>query len=148
MHVRTLAADIYRQAGIDERSREGIGYLALALLGLDGADYAPEDQDKPFVLERDPWRLLVREDLPRAERTFAIACGIAQWWLATKSLETVTAESLAIELVAPESALLEALEILGPDERALADDFVCPAWVIRSQLADPWRFGRASQRTA
>lgn len=134
MLASTVARAIFDQAGISPYSREGVGVLALKLLGESGLDYDGE-QHEPARIALDPPRIFIRPDLSRAVTTMAIAWGIAQWWASAHRLPFgLTVDELAIAVALPEEALLEAIEELGAEVGPLAADFVCPKSFVAERM--------------
>lgn len=145
MLASTVARAIFDQAGISPLSRDGVGTLALNLLGENALDYDAELRE-PARITLDPPRIFIRPDLSRPVVTMAIAWGIAQWWASAHRLPFgLTVDELAMAIALPEEALLEAIDELGAEIGSLAADFVCPesfvAERLRTLLPTPRRSG-------
>jgi len=155
MPSATVARAIFHRAGSSELCRDGMGWLALRLLGPEGLEYSLEDEAPPVELLDRPSRLRVRGDLPRAQLTMAIAVGIATWWQRGHGGRLpmgVEIHELAIALVMPEVAVLDAIHVLGMNASALAHEFACPRAIVVARLralnsqlrsGTRWRFGEA-----
>jgi hypothetical protein len=130
-----VALGIFELAGVTSHCRDGVGALAIRLVGLGGLHYADMQAERVRV-ELSPDRILIQTDLSDQELTMAVARGIALWWRARqRGLPSgVTVESLAAEIAVPRASLDEAIVVVGVDIDALADEFVCPPSVILERI--------------
>lgn len=125
---------IFRCAGIPEIGERGVADVAVALLGRGSLAYG--EHDEPVQLHRSPDRLTIRGSLTCTEISYALACGIALWWHASKpdGLAGCDLAEIAVRILVPLPALRDAVTRLGENERAIANEFVCSIEVARSRL--------------
>lgn len=133
MSADAVAAEIYGAAGISEVGELGLGDVAAALLGEAAIYYSTGAT--AVQLHENPWRIAVHHSLSDEEFTMAIAWGLAQWWLRTRTpYGQPSAEAIAAALVIPHGALLDAIERLGKDADSIAAEFVCPVSTARYRI--------------
>jgi hypothetical protein len=132
-----IARCIFSVAGYVNSEPEGLGDLAIALFGASAVTFAPASQVADFALQFDPFCLLVREDLEDQQMTMALARAIARWWQHMhpfSRLSDAEEEELAISLALPFEAFRAAAKRCSYDAAALANEFVCPVYVVRRRL--------------
>lgn len=131
------AQRVLRRAGYNgSREPDGIGELAVALLGDEGVRYASPPFAAHSRLRANV--IFVRPDLDDASTALAIANRLSEWWLARESINATANErdDLAATLLVLPQSLRRARDRYGDDVCALAEHLVCPPWVIRYVLRD------------
>ena len=139
-------ADLYRLADCRPEQVEGVGWLALRLLGDSSIDYAPSGQLEPVRLLDGPWRILVSPELDDAELTLAIARALAVWWFsrfASRAPDAADVASLAAAIAVPLPALTQEIDRVGDDVEELSESFNVPVDFMIDRLRLLQRTGRS-----
>jgi hypothetical protein len=129
--------DLYRRARCKPEEVEGVGWLALRLLGESGLDYAPEEQIEAVRLVESPWRILLSPDLSDQETTMAIARALSLWWLAiaaTHAPRPSDVAELARAIAIPIDKLDREIAMYGYDADELAEVFVVSAETVAERF--------------
>lgn len=138
--------DIYCRASCRSEEVEGVGWLALRVLGSDCLKYAPASQPEPVrLIPGDSWTISISDQLDDNELTMAIARALALWWLAQWSDVAPPASDvagLAVAIAVPMDRLETEID-RGSDIARLAAAFVVPVAVIRDRVRTPPRTVRS-----
>jgi hypothetical protein len=103
-------------------------------------DYAPPDQSEPWRLVREGngWRILVRSNLTRADKAYAIASALARWTMTGPPPITLSApelEDIASRLLLP-GAAVHLARIAGLSIEEIATTYVCPLMVVTARMRE------------
>lgn len=136
--VHATAAAILRAAGYDEWDAPGAPALAKRLVGLDRV-VRDGGRAAAVSLHGLPLIQLPRRGTP-AERNFAIAHELAEWWLRRDGYEgeriEEVADAVAAALVAPRLAFAAAVREHGHDYPALAELFCATESLVALRVGE------------
>lgn len=137
--VETVAAELYRSAGIEPAELPGVTALAVRLLGP-GAIQERTALQRRAKLVRAARQIWIQPQLTPEQRTFSIAHELAEWHLDHVSGSIpdreVLCDAIAAALVVPRDALLHAIRNVGRDLERLARHFVTTQSTVALRIGE------------